>query len=407
MGDYVAVLFKKQIIDSDKEIFIPTGIIKLKDINKLIGVDGIQYHSIYEQNEENYIFFPIAEDALKQLYESDYINEYFNDVKNYSIIKDANNFELIYTKNGKSEIVQIEDFSDFFLSHINSDESNDINIKELYDLLKSNVFMQDEAIKKIIVALSLHYMDTDEKEKVNIIIDGDKGTGKTAIINCIKDIMPCSVIVEDLGDENFSFDYLFLSMYNNKQISSCPILVLDNADKLLLNSDLDVADKSINIIKNLMLGVDFKLQTSSGAVSYPTKDFVVIVSGDFKKRLRCGIDNYVEGVPNKISRLTNYNIKMNPMTKEMVYAKLLNEENGTFAHYVKYLTEAGVEVNYTHKLINKIVDKVMKSNMHELDIIVEKCFEDILFDLYTSEERFTKLSIDHNVLKDSKKYILK
>lgn len=406
MEEVIAVKFERKEIDSNKIVFIPCGIIKLKDSEKLIGIDDVQYHYILEENVDNYIFFPIEMSSLKTLYKENYEDSYLNDIKKYTIIYNKDNIELLYSNEGQNEIIPLENFPEFFVKHYQN-EGETFNIKDLYNELKNNIFMQDEAIKKIIVALALHYMDSEEKEKVNIIIDGDKGTGKTSIVNIIKESMPCSVIVQDIGDENFSFDYLFLSLHNNKKISECPILVLDNADKLLLNNDLQIADNSIDIIKKLMLGVDFLLQTSSGAISYPTRDFVIIVVGDFKKRLRCGINNYVEGVPDKISRLTNYNVKMNPMSKEMVYLKLLNQYNGTLNHYIKYFNEAGISVNISDKFINKIVCEVMKSNMHELDKIVEKCFEDVLFDLYTSDSKFQELTIDHKILNNSKKYILK
>lgn len=229
----------------------------------------------------------LNEEALNLLYGDEDINilkeKYFNDLKKYLILKNNETLQVLYSAENKSEIVTMEEFVNHFMANIGNNEEIDFDSKSLYDLLKKNVFEQDEAIKKILVALSFHYADVDNMQKVNIIIDGDKGTGKTTIVNCLKEKMPVSVIVEDLGDENFSFDYLFLSLYNDKNISECPILVLDNAEKLLLNKDLEVADQSINIVKNLMLGKDYMLQISSGVESYPTKDFVIILMGDFKK----------------------------------------------------------------------------------------------------------------------------
>lgn len=98
---------------------------------------------------------------------------------------------------------------------------------------------------------------------------------------------------------------------------------------------------------------------------------------------------------------------MNPMTKELVYAKLMNEENGTFRHYANYIVGSGIKVNINIKLIEKIVNEVMKTNMHELDKVVEKCFEEVLFEIYTTDKSYQELTIDEKVLKNSKKYKLK
>ena len=49
----------------------------------------------------------------------------------------------------------------------------------------------------------------------------------------------------------------------------------------------------------------------------------------------------------------------------------------------------------------------MKTNMHELDKVVEKCFEEVLFEIYTTDKSYQELTIDEKVLKNSKKYKLK
>lgn len=408
MGKLAAATLKLGIVNNDKKIYYPDEIVII-DENTLEDKYGNIYCSIMEEDGIP-VGFITSLDSLKDLYNEEDIEVikelYIDSLNSYNVIKDDNGFKIMY--NGDPvEVLSIEEYASHFVEHVLGNGSCSFDVKKLYDALKENVFEQDEAIKKIVVALSLHYNDPTEKHKSNIIIDGSKGTGKTTIINTLKEVLPVNVLVEDMGDPNFSFDALFCSLHNRDDICSCPILVLDNADKVLLNNDVKYADESISTIKKIMLGVDYKLQTANGTINCPTDDFVIILMGDFKERNRCGICNTIGGVPKELSVLTNYNIKLNPMNKKLVLKKLLNDKNGVFMHYTNYLNQMGVSLNKSDALIDKIVNETLKTNMHELDKIVEKCFEDVLFELYTTDNTYSEVSINSNTLKDSKKYTIK
>lgn len=409
MNKTIAIIMKQIMSDDNKKIYRANGMTFI-DEETLTDENGIVYTSLFETDEsENLISYMIDAKTLMELYgcdEQEAIDKYYETIEKYLVLINGEDKKILYNGENETALLTFEEYPTHLINHANPNNEDDFNPQRLYNALKNNVYGQDEAIKKITTALVLHYADVDENQKTSIIIDGDKGTGKTTIIETLKKALPVSVLVEDLGSPNFSFDNLFLGLYNSKNITPCPILVLDNADKLLLNKDIDLANTSIETIKKLMLGVDYKLAVNSGTINYPTNDFVIIVMGDFKKRLRCGIDNYVEGVPEKLSILTNYNIKMRPLNKEMVYGKLLDSNNGILKHYSNYLTELGVNLNVHKKCIDKIVNEVMQTNMHELDKIVEKCFEEALFEICIEEKECQKVYFDSKILKNSKKYKL-
>lgn len=394
----------------DGKVYIPNGIVVGKKIdNRFIDKDNKEYHLIGEKDYDgtDLISFTISVSALEKIYDTDnletIINNYIETVRKYFIVYNEEGYNFIYNN---EVVVSFSDFQSHFINELNNIEG-ELDYKVLYKQLSSRVFMQDEAIKKVFLALSLHYIDEDETEKAKVIIDGKRGTGKTEIINVLKECMPVSVLVEDLGDTNFSFDALFLSLLNTKNISKCPILVLDNADKIILSNDLYESNRAIKIIKHLMLDIDYKLKTETGTINYPTKDFSIIIMGDFSKRIGSVINDYKEGVPIELSKLTNYNIKMNPVTKELVYKKLFDKEYGSLAHYARYLDNFGIKLGVDNRIIDKIVEQVMRTNMHELDKIVEKCFEELIFEVLTSDNKYTEATITVKTLKNNKKYLLK
>lgn len=411
---YIAILLSKQIINN-QVIYAPRRVINgdYRD-NLFITKEGKEYSTLIAENnnDKEIVSFIIENEILKQVYQENNIKnikrKYLDDVKKYIIINDKGDINFLYLGDRGKIIISPNDFSEHFVKHLNNPEDiEEFSPDVLYNNLKLKIYGQDEAIKKVFLGLSLQYIDSPISHKSNLIIDGDKGTGKSEIVNVLKDTMPNNVFVENLGDINFSFDSLFLSLYNLGEMKQKPILVLDNADKLLLSKNLSESKEAIRIIKHLMLGIDYKLKTNFGIINYSTKDFTIIILGDFSKRRLSGINNYVEGVPTELSKLTNYNIHMNPITSDIVYQKLMDGENGIFANYKKFIEGFNINLLIETKIVDKIIDEVMASNMHELNKIVEKCFEELIFELMTTDKQYYTAGISTKTVDNNKVYYLK
>ncbi len=76
-------------------------------------------------------------------------------------------------------------------------------------------------------------------------------------------------------------------------------LILDNAESLLFNPNSYVSSSSENTLRDLMMGIDYKIITERGIINYPTKDMLIIIMGDFSRKPKCGYSSYFEGVPEK------------------------------------------------------------------------------------------------------------
>ena len=390
-------------------IYVPIEIVKgdLVD-SSFICENGKKYHS-FGSNDRKLVTFILEESQLKKLYdfEDEKIlkEKFLNDVKNYYAICKNNEIYFLYNGN-ELELISAEDFPTHFIQTFINCEDNLFKPKDLYDSLSNNVFMQDEAIKKIVVAVSTHLIDDHEKSKGNIIIDGMKGVGKEEIIKVLQKDLPMDVFVEDLSNENFSFDLLFLSLANDNENHENAMLILDNADKLLLSSDRDVAQDSLNVIRDLMNGIDYKISSSQGLINYPTNNLFIVIMGDFSLRGLCGIDQYASGVPDKLLSLSSYNIKLNPVNREMLKLKLCHPETGILTHYKDFINTFDVNFTIDDDLIEKIIN-ISLTTGEDLDKIVKNVLENAIFELLTSEEYHSSLNIGTRTLKNNHDYELK
>ena len=382
-------------------VYIPIEIVK-GNLNETYFKceNGKIFHS-FDSNDKKLVTFILDESKLKMLYdlEDEKIlkEKFLNDVKNYYVICKDEEVYFLY-KGNELELINYDEIANHFMQTFINNESNIFTPKNFYNDLKNNVFMQDDAIKKIVVAVSTHLIDDHEKSKGNIIIDGMKGVGKEEIIKVLQKDLPMDVFVEDLSNENFSFDLLFLSLANDNENHENAMLILDNADKLLLSSDRDVAQDSLNVIKDLMNGIDYKISSSQGLINYPTNNLFIVIMGDFSKRGLCGIDQYASGVPDKLLSLSSYNIKLNPVSREMLKLKLCHPQNGVLAHYTEFINSFGTQFTIDEELIDEIVN-ISLATGEDLDKILKNALENKIFELLIGENDYSSIKIDKRILK--------
>ncbi len=367
-------------------------------------------YDIISSKKESVVAFVFDVDSLLNLYNIDkknLPNVFFQDISNYLIVENDNDIKYIF-KGQTPEILEPSDFANHFVSLVSCKDAIYFDIdtsKKLYMNLYNKVFMQPDAIKKLVVGISTHYLDTNGIKKSNIIIDGKKGSFQNEIVSTIKDTLPVQVYYEDLSNENFSFDALFMSLANSgSELDST--LILDNAESLLFNPISEIASSSENTLRDLMMGIDYKIITENGIINYPTSDLLIIIMGDFSKREKCGYLSYYEGVPEKLSSLTNYNIKLEPMNKDMILLKLCHPENGIIPYYINFFEQHGINLEINNAFIAEICKIALENKNVNLDKIVATVFEEAIFEILTSEDNFTNLSVNKRVLKNNKNYKL-
>ena len=404
----IGVVLKKRenIYTPEKTIY---GYFKEEE-KKFVDEDNTQY-DIISSKKDNAVAFVFDVEVLLKLYNTDKENLpiiFFKDISNYLIVENEDDIKYIF-KGEAPEILEPNEFANHFVSLVNGKNAEYFNLdtsKELCMGLYNKVFMQPEAIKKLVVGISTHYLDTEGIKKSNIIIDGKKGSIQNDIVSVLKDTLPAKVYYEDLSNENFSFDALFMSLANTgSELNST--LILDNAESLLFNPNSYVSSSSENTLRDLMMGIDYKIITERGIINYPTKDMLIIIMGDFSRKPKCGYSSYFEGVPEKLSSLTNYNIKLRPMNRDMILLKLCHPENGLIPYYINFFAEHGISLEVSNSFIEEICKIALENEHINLDKLVSTVFEEAIFEILTSDEQFTNLSVNKRVLKNNRNYILR
>ena len=401
------------ILERKETIYYPKEtVVGFFDEEKIKFISSDTEYSIITSKDEKIVSFIFDINQLMKLYNlsfEEFSKKYFEDIKNYLIIENEDDIKYFY-KGENPTVLEPNDFANHFINvFINKkqDEYFDINTsKELCANLYNKVFMQPEAIKKLVVGISTHYMDTEGIKKSNIIIDGKKGSIQNDIVSVLKDTLPAQVYYEDLSNENFSFDALFMSLANTgSELNST--LILDNAESLLFNPNSYVSSSSEITLRDLMMGIDYKIITERGIINYPTKDMLIIIMGDFSRKPKCGYSSYFEGVPEKLSSLTNYNIKLRPMNRDMILLKLCHPENGLIPYYINFFAEHGISLEVSNSFIEEICKIALENEHINLDKLVSTVFEEAIFEILTSDEQFTNLSVNKRVLKNNRNYNLR
>ena len=127
-------------------------------------------------NLEYYVSFIKNIEDLKIIYNSDNIEDimdnYYNFIKNYTMLYNGQ-FSYVYN-DVDIELIKSDNIDNL----INNKIIGTFDYKNLYNILTSIVYGQDENILKFISTLSYHMCIS----KSNVIIDGEKGCGKTSYL---------------------------------------------------------------------------------------------------------------------------------------------------------------------------------------------------------------------------------
>lgn len=333
-------------------------------------------------NLEYYVSFIKNIEDLKIIYNSDNIEDiidnYYNFIKKYTMLYNGQ-FSYVYN-DVDIELIK----SDNIDNHINNKIIGTYDYKNLYNILTSIVYGQDENILKFISTLSYHMCIS----KSNVIIDGEKGCGKTFLLDNLKKYSGKNVLICDM--ENNDLNYVYDSIIYNGSKNS--ILALDNVDKKLFSDN----NMYTNSIINLLKGND--IYYNNGMIN--TSNMFVILSGNFKNKFKIGFNNYYE-LPLDIKNLCTY-ICFNPVNKEMIYNKILY----LLSHYVKLFKDIDIKLLIEDGFIENLISKIIKSNNGLYDL------DKLLYDYFISMQGNTIMDDDINefgllkkTLKNNKYYI--
>lgn len=327
------------------------------------------------------------------------------------------------------------------------------NITNMYIKIRQNIIGQDEALRKVILAI---YRGLEIPSiKSNILIIGPSGVGKTESMKQIAYQLRIPYTIEDatkytqegyVGNSVNSMIYnLYCKADKNARLAENGMLIIDEIDKKATNRGQEqVAGREVlNSLLKIIEGSRVPIKESSYSTEpnsfVNTSKMIVVCMGAFEgleKIREARLKNKSEigfstgknvALKNQDARYTKEDLIKFGLTPEfvgrintIVEYKQLSEEKlveivkssklSVFKCYEKYFLEKGIRLNYTEDIFTEIVKKAVtaKTGAREISNVVNEMFEEILYDVLSAYGRkYTKCILKPELVNNPCAYELK
>lgn len=470
------------LIEEDNITYLKTSDKILTGGDKLKGILPIyNFAGDFNSFEDEYVYgFPISIEKILKVMEDDkeeyvqaFLEEYFEALSYYNyyqICDDINKslycysspkriVEREYLDMSKSYDTAIEEYmgismnvdaQNFSIQKSNmvvteaKEDSNHINIKNLYINITSSLIGQDEQVKAVLSAIDINQTITNPRLKQNILICGDTGTGKTEIFRLVGKHLNIPYVVEDANQYTMEgyvgnsisdmLAHLLVKADNDLNKAQRGILIVDEIDKKAGgNGNEKVATTGVlEALLKLMEGGIYNFEYQKGrTIPFDTTNMTFVAMGAFsglknianpkppvgfnsnevKEKNPFTTDNFDKFglLPEFIGRC-NRKIIMNPMDKDILLKILTTYKNSPIFLIEELFKDYNVKITYDDKeqLLENIVECALelKTGARALFEIVFKMIENALFKVQC-ERSYKKLVLSKETIKDNTIYLLK
>lgn len=324
------------------------------------------------------------------------------------------------------------------------------------EVLKS-IIGQDKQVRKLLTAIyrSIYFGTL----KSNILIIGNSGTGKTETVKQIASKLGLPYTIED-ATQYTQEGYVGLSITDmishliqstdldletanyDYETAEHGIIVVDEIDKKAGDDDdisgTKVLHSLLKIIEGTVVPID--LDGIGEPYMFDTSDLIIIFLGAFEgideirdKRLEKNLigfssktanektaeksksselytkEDLIEyGLPTEFVGRLDTIIQMNNLTVDDLVKILSSSNISVFSKYKFELERRGITLSYNENLFGKIAEKALSigTGARELSNIVNKMFENILYDIFSNPGKFHFCEILDGILEDNTLYRL-
>lgn len=443
MNKELAILFKKILYPNGDIEFIPIktieGIYNQKE-NTFIDKDGTPYFHIienpdsygycYRDNLINYkvnykhLTTPIIKSLLLRTIKK-YTYTYNVDEETGAPIILFTSKKSIDEKNIllDEEITNyyMERFPEYYNKYLNPsteeteiiEETEELDIKNIYENMTSSIIDQEETIKKILNIIWKQNQNTKTINK-NIILDGPSGIGKSKICNLLVELLkvPSAKISSYEGKMKMS-DYLILELVKKSggDIAKAQngIIIIDKFEDFIMYSSSDGRGELEKLLENNQLIIS----STAGEFLFDTSNLIVIGLTNFEKikpskKQVTGFNGVIDN--KKYEEILNEyftTIKLNPLNYDS-YIKILNSEEGLLNQNIQLLKSQGISLvipdNIKHQIA--LLADSSKYKVKTLEEIIERTLELAEFEIASNPNQYTELIITKETLDNNKVYKL-
>lgn len=324
------------------------------------------------------------------------------------------------------------------------------DMQRLERSILQNIIGQDVQVKQIITAIyrAINFSTI----KSNVLIIGNSGTGKTETIKQIAKRLHIPYTIEDAtkytqegyygADVNDMIHNLLENSNYDIEKAKKGIIVIDEIDKKAGYREHDVS--GVEVLKSLLKiieGTTIKIPASEDPweekmIDFNTKDIIIIFLGAFSglekirdKRLNTnplgftigdaskGIsqksrflkqDLVKYGMPEEFVGRIDTIIEMNKLTKKDLSLILQDSKLSIFRRYQAELLEKGIVLSYSEKLFDCIAEEslALDTGARELSNTVNYIFENIVYEILANPNKYTRCTLDLEIVHDNTKYTL-
>ena len=413
----IAIIFRRTTVDGlyDQILYKPIKCVYCEKVNDELAIvdskNTYYNHLICGKLGDAYALRTNVKDIMN-IYNlsnpDDAKNEYFNYINDllFKILYTEKEGLFLYGFNNKDEIIaRDQDFEGIKLSIPNTDieekqeEQKDLNATELSSKIKEKVIGQDNAIDKLVTTIltndKLKSIDAFEDNKLNILLIGNSGIGKTFMIRTLakqlnKDVYFTSANnLSQTGYVGNSVTDILLGLINQCQGDinriNNSIVFIDEIDKISIKKGGQISTESVQqeLLTMLEEGQYYiKTPKEGKAINISTANITFICAGAFngirKKENRSlgfnsnistktitkitpkDIENY-GFIPELIGRLPII-IELNNLTKEDII-NILKNKNGILESLKTIIEKEEIELIVDESTYEEIANKVIEYNL--------------------------------------------
>lgn len=344
----------------------------------------------------------------------------------------------------EKEVIKEKEVTKEKIDILEEKKSNLFDIKTIYEKVTESVIGQDDALKKVITILDRNKSISNYRNKTNILIIGNSGTGKTEICRSIEQELQLPMIIEDseqysaTGYVGSSISDMLINLYNKagKDLTKAEngILVIDEIDKKVTSSKDDVSgNRVLNSLLSLMEGTTFRINTGDefrpNYINFNTEKTTVILLGAFsdlvkKETSEIGFNKdinkkNIEYSKIKIDDLVKYGltpellrrlsvITLNKLTKDDFIEIMKKSKNSVLTSYQEYAESKNIKLKISDEAINLIAEEALSLNVGVSGIkaIFNKILDDAFFEISFNSNTYSSIIVNEETIKQEPPYQL-